>query len=353
MIVHVFDDTPHHYLGMRDFLLASNNKVNQSFLVKKTNSPSLSDKLKQADILQYKDVPDLKRRLEAYPKYTQFVLHGLFDPHAWLMLLKSKATSRCSYVFWGADVYRHKITAPSIKQRLIRALYTLVCFRFKRVVALNEGDAKLIEKLLKRKRIEVLPYPLIGVDESIIEGKEQKKGASHLKILVGNSAARSNRHEYAFEKLAHLKGEDIEIVVPLNYAGEHDYVQRVIAQGTKVFGSKFKPITQMMEKAEYNALLNDMDMTVFAQERQQGLYVVYAMFLMAKPIFLLSSTTSFDSLTSLGFRIEKTESLSEHTIEELKLINTDKQLNNRELMRSNFSEYALSPRWSGFMEDIA
>jgi len=84
-----------------------------------------------------------------------------------------------------------------------------------------------------------LPYPLIGFNVDPVSPISEKT-ETPIKILVGNSAAISNEHEYAFEPLSHLANEKVEIIVPLNYAGTPDYIFEVIKKGLAIFGDKFK-----------------------------------------------------------------------------------------------------------------
>ena len=121
---------------------------------------------------------------------------------------------------------------------------------------------------------------------------------------------------------------------------------------TNIFGNKFKPITKMLEKCAYDQLLSNIDITVFAQHRQQGLYAVYAMLLMGKPMVLRESTSSFSNLSSLGFELSGLAILEQIDFETLQSLVNKKRSNNIELMRKTYTEQALAPRWSRVLNHL-
>ncbi|TMO67087.1 4-alpha-L-fucosyltransferase [Pseudoalteromonas aurantia] len=343
MIVHIFADTPHHYEPMKRFLLSVPYTDKQAFWVKSSEQALLDP-----DLITYQSVDALFALIGQADSDTSFIFHGLFDVHIWKKLLFHPVSRRCSCVIWGGELYRHFKKDRSFKEYIAQALHALMLRKFKHVQTLNMGDAKLVSKALKRKGVSVLPYPLIGVATP----EPEQRTSNTIRVLVGNSASSSNRHKEALESLLPFKALDIEIVVPLNYAGEASYVNEVTAYGETLFGEKFKPIKHMLNKEEYDALLNSVDMAVFSQHRQQGLYVAYTMFLTGKPMFMLSTTTSFTNLTELGFEIDKTEFLSQLSVESFFEKAFSRSKANQQLMQSHFTEHALAPKWAALFESL-
>jgi len=358
MLVHVFDDTPHHYIPMRNFF-SLQCKINskQEFWVRKPLDALKVDPTIANNVLMYSGNEELLLKLSTLPETTQVLFHGLFDINIWRKLIFMPVVTRSSCVFWGAELYRHGKKSRTLKQYIAQFIHQYLVFRFKNVLALNPGDANLIQQYLKRKNATVLPYPLIGLSAKTLA--DNRKSTSDevsqnnpVKILLGNSAAPSNEHCMALKKLAHLAQENIQIIVPLNYAGQQNYIAEVINYGKELFADKFTPITQMLEKSAYDKLLVSVDITVFAHQRQQGLYVVYAMLLQGKPMFLCSSTSSFSNLSSLGFRVYPSEKLADYSYKSLceLLENTDNK--NQQLMEQHFTENALAPKWSSFLNGL-
>jgi hypothetical protein len=353
MIIHIFDETPHHYKPMQGFFskTCSINKA-QFFWVKKVkendatstkNSPEGS--LNDSPFVYYDGNDQLFSYLAELPEEAKVIFHGLFDLHTWRRLLLNPIIRRCSCVIWGAELYRHRQSQRSWKELVALWMHRLLISRFANVFALTPGDAALVTRYLKRKDVQVLAYPLIGL------AREQHAQLGYspvqpLRILVGNSADQSNEHIHALTQLAHLTDDNIEIVVPLNYAGNSVYINEVIREGAKLFGEKFVAITQMLEKSAYDELLSSVDITIFAHQRQQGLYVVYAMLEMGKTIFLRQSTSSYSNLSTLGFDINAFEGVSEIGFEQLEKIVELPNKNNQTLMAEHYTEQALAPKWS-------
>jgi dTDP-N-acetylfucosamine:lipid II N-acetylfucosaminyltransferase len=356
IIVHIFADTPHHYKPMRQFFTEQCLvEHKQQFWVKEDeNNPTVISNPENTEFIPYRNNDELFKQLMLLPKSAQVVFHGLFDMHIWRKLVLLSLVKRCSCIIWGGELYRHSKPNRTVKQRIIHWLHIALIHRLARVYALNSGDAALAGKILKRKNVEVLPYPLIGL--TLPENNEKVDDAassSTIKILVGNSAAASNEHIDAFKQISHLKYDDIEVIVPLNYAGEAAYVNQVIAEGRAIFGDKFTPITKMLAKSAYDDLLVSVDFTVFAQQRQQGLYVVYAMLLMGKAIFLRPKTSSYSNLLSMGFAVKSLDNLSAYSFTALTDLVKQANISDQNLMQQHFTEQALAPKWSLMLNDLA
>jgi len=350
MLIHIFDDTPHHYNPMITFFTEKCTLAEeQMFWVKqqKPDENALSEKITQT----YASPSDLMIKLGQLPKSAQVVFHGLMDVPIWRKLVFSSIASRCSCIMWGTELYRHGRANRAFKFYLTQLNHAILVKRFNKVIALNPGDAKLVSSYLKRNDAQVLPYPLIGIKkpESLIASNLEQ---APLKILVGNSAADSNEHIYALKQLAHLASDNVEIIVPLNYAGSEFYIKKVIKAGHELFSGKFKPITHMLDKAAYDNLLASVSLSIFAHQRQQGLYIAYSMLLMGKQMFLRQQTSSFSNFKALDFDVYSTESLTDYSFEQLSDLVKVPSEHNSTLMDMHFTEHALAPRWSTFLNGL-
>ncbi|MDG1750970.1 MAG: TDP-N-acetylfucosamine:lipid II N-acetylfucosaminyltransferase [Thalassotalea sp.] len=351
-LIHVFDDTPHHYLPMMSFFINKCHiEVPQQFWARK---PKKLMGMTTENVVFYDNDKQLVQELKKLSKDTQVIFHGLFELHIWRRLIFLSVAKQCSCIFWGADIYRHTRKNRAFKHYIAQFIHALLIKRFKVVKSLNDGDSKLVTQHLFRKEVGVLPYPLIGFPDEFntAESFNAEEKSYPLKVMVGNSAAASNNHIYAFEQLSHLADENIEVIVPLNYAGTPEYIEQVIKRGHQIFGSKFKPITAMLSKVEYDELLMQVDASIFAHNRQQGLYVVYAMFLQGKPMFLSSNTSSFIDLNKLGFKVYDIDKVNLLTIDDFDLLSRSIKTENIDLMHKTFTEEALAPKWSCFLNGL-
>jgi hypothetical protein len=341
-LVHVFSQTPHHYLPMREFFEQIDEEIvfNQHFW-----AWAHPEQETQAGFIYYHDNDDLITQMSAEPKTTRFVFHGMFTRRLWFKLVMSSLPKRCTWVCWGAELYQHKVAEPSgkrsLKGFLALRLHKLLVRRLQSVFSLNQGDGELIRQLLCQREVDVLPYPLIG--SSGIETDNCDKDSKT--ILIGNSGAPSNEHIEALSWLAHLAEQPIKIVVPLNYGGDAKYVETVVKHGKALFADKFIAITEMLDKREYDKLLASVDVCVFGHHRQQGLYVVYSVFARQKKMYIRSSTSSYEGLMANGFVVFPSEVIASQGFSEFINIDVKTTEHNAQLMQFTYSQEALLPKW--------
>lgn len=107
-------------------------------------------------------------------------------------------------------------------------------------------------------------YCYISYDKK--QNTECKKIEKYKSILLGHSAYEYNNQMEGLRLLYKWKDENIKIYCPLAY-GNADYRDIIIAEGRKMFGDKFIPMTKFMEMNEYYGFLNNIDIAVFPMTR--------------------------------------------------------------------------------------
>lgn len=323
---------------MKDFLEKVSKSANISQFYWAWSHPEQGSK---KDFLYYENAVELILKMKSMSPQTRFLFHGFFDRSVWPKLLLTQLPSRCSWVCWGHDVYQHKQKGQGIKRKMMFWLHKLLVRRLAHVFSLNDGDGSLIQTLLWNVNVKTLPYPLIGAKSANIEKIEGEP----LIILVGNSANPTNEHLHVLQNLSKFSDRHIRIVVPLNYAGPVEYVEKVLAYGQQVFGDKFFPITGMLAKTEYDKLLATADVAVFSHQRQQGLYVVYSMLMNGRKMYMRSNVSSYQYLLESGFSVFDSEKISEMDFDEFAYVSETTKSENAMLMQETFSENALLPKW--------
>ncbi|WP_108947088.1 TDP-N-acetylfucosamine:lipid II N-acetylfucosaminyltransferase [Shewanella halifaxensis] len=356
MIIHIFENIPHHYHNFISFFVNNcGNEFKHRALIQSSNDP-LTDN-NNINLLgdlgctaaTYSNNSQLLSLMKQEAKESEFIFHSLTNRKLWLELLFSGFLKRSSWVSWGADIYQYVLKKQTLKQVIAKTIHSLACKKMHYVKSLNPGDGKLITQILGRKKVETLPYPLVGVKQPEHLGIE---ASANQKILLGNSAAKSNNHFELLDSIKHLAADDISVYMPLNYAGTPDYIDEVVEYGQTLFGDKFKPTFEMLSKEEYDQLLASIDVTVFAHDRQQGLYVAYYMMLHGKKLFLKASTSTFTNFKSYGFDVFSLENLASIQYQELKQINYTSQLKNQNTLINNFTEKALAKKWHAFFQKL-
>lgn len=152
----------------------------------------------------------------------------------------------------------------------------------------------------------------------------KKENNKILKILVGNSATKTNRHNEVFEILEKYKDQNIEIIVPLNY-GDQDYKDDIIKLGNTIFGYKFKPIINFLNFEEYKDLLTNIDIAIFNNNRQQAGANIKLLIGYGKKVYISKENTFYKELKFNNIEIFDIKNFNLEKIEQ-KIANQNKKL---------------------------
>ena len=165
----------------------------------------------------------------------------------------------------------------------------------------------------------------------------------YIAIQVGNSADYSNNHFEIFEKLKKFK--NIRIYCPLSY-GDKIYADKVIKKGKEIFGEKFIPITKFLEYSKYLEFLSQIDIAIFAHNRQQAVGNITSLLGMKKTVYLKERVTTYSMLKELGVKVKLFDIL-----DSLERFEDDILEKNKEIIRERFSEKRLIEEWKKIFED--
>lgn len=338
MLVHVFENDPHHYNQMVPFFKKTvTDAAEQLVWCRAPRGNEAGAELDDSDYRYYRDYKELSRWLKALPASARVVFHSLTDRHLTLALLNWKGIRNAMWVSWGADTYRYCDRRSDWRVSLGFILHRYLVKRMKKVIALNPGDAKLITSTFGCERVEVVPYPLLGVDSNL----KRSRNDEQRHVLLGTSADKSNEHFELIDRASEIKSPSTQWIMPLNYGGNEDYINEVIQYGEAKLAGQFQPITEMLAKTKYDELLINIDGAVLAHKRQKGLYVAYFMLMSGKPLFVRDSTTTFKNFTDMEFVVSGLEQLSS-----ISQCDGDARFaQNSQRFWSTFSEQALMPRW--------
>ncbi|MDO4290323.1 MAG: TDP-N-acetylfucosamine:lipid II N-acetylfucosaminyltransferase [Eggerthellaceae bacterium] len=189
-------------------------------------------------------------------------------------------------LFWGGDFSPYVAgKRQGLAYRLKRLLLAASIRRARGVIGIVQSDLEKIASIGGQVgtqsvcEIAYLPSRNAGFVPAV------KHRSLSVNVLLGNSATPTNRHRSAIDALARFAAEDIRVYAPLSY-GDDDYRAEVIEHGCEVLGDKFIPVTDFMERAEYIAFLNKMDIGVFNCDRQQGLGNIQLLLHMGAKVYL-------------------------------------------------------------------
>ncbi len=209
----------------------------------------------------------------------KIIVHG-FDSVDLIVFLNKhiKLTSKCIFLIWGADIYNDHLFLKEnngfyIKRRIKTLLKRRMLKRSNNFMTFTYDDYDRAHEWfgINGNRFDCL-YPS-NLDVTSLKKIEKeldtKDNNGPIKVIVGNSATITNNHLEAFEKLSKFKNENIVFYCPLSY-GDKEYGAVVEEKGKEIFGDKFIPIKDFMNINDYSKMLANMDIGIFAYDRQQA-----------------------------------------------------------------------------------
>ena len=294
-------------------IINDNNNHRYIILTKKEND-------KQNNIQFFNKKIHILKLLNVLNNCDKIILHGLFsDALINILFFQPWLTKKCYWFMLGGDFYNPK------KQSIIKRKFIK---RIKNFVTYIKGDFEYVKKIYgcSGELFECFMYPS-NLSKNYTVNKNLK---DTINIQVGNSADPTNNHMQVFDFLRKFKNDNIKIYTPLSY-GNKNYAKLVISKGKNIFGDKFIPMVEFKENSEYLNFLAEIDIAIFAHERQQGMGNILTLLELGKKVYLKKNTTSWKFLNEIDLKIFDFKNLNIDKIE-----NIDKK-NNSKIIKSFFT----------------
>ena len=260
-------------------------------------------------------------------------------------------------IFWGAELYNTPIFWPNsifghltsklpenkknsikiiIKDCLIKslnpkkynALNTSVLDKKKALEAMNVIHTNVKQDFLNLK--SVLNINASWSNFSYYSNEDYDLNKHKIigeKILVGNSASRSNNHLELFKILKDL-GIQNDIICPLNY-GDPIYANKISEIGENTFGKKFKSLKQFLPIEKYNKIQAECGFVIMNHYRQQAFGNIIAALNMGCKVFLSNKSPLLEHFRDIGITVYciETDLKKLHDLSPLnsKLINANRE----------------------------
>ncbi len=293
-------------------------------------------------------------------KADKIIVSGLFNaPQSQLIKLGNDVLSKVYFHFWGGDFYSYrsvKISGYHTFKRAIYDKYTLEkCIKkCAGIINLIPGDWDEFYKIFPYD-VKHFVAPMPGDPNKRIDYSSYIKNvvkSNTCKVLVGNSATKTNFHMDAFEKLKNFSNENIEIYTPLSYGNDLKYRDVVINRGMHIFKEKFHPILDFIDKEEYIVFLNTCDIGIFNNDRQQGMGNINTMLSLGKKVYMRRDTPMWPYYESLGIMLYDVSDIPNMSFSDFCLF--DEKIANDNIIRMeklNSQEYCID-LWSKVFDDI-
>lgn len=278
-----------------------------------------------------------------FGKADKVIIHGLFrDKIVRFLALNHKSLQKCYWVMWGGDLYRFKNKHKNLTSRFMHHIRRFVISRLGHFITYLPGDYELAQKWYGAKGEY---HECFGYLSNVFNSRahlpsesvnDSNKGLKKY-ILLGNSASPSNRHCDALKYLLPFK-DRIRIFTPLTY-GSMKHAQKVIDEGTSLFGDAFVPLTEHLPLEKYYQFLASIDIVVFNHDRQQGMGTLIQMLALGKKVFIEFTTSPKPFFDSLGITVYDVKNIDlENPAQEIKEANGLR-------IKNFFSEQRLKVQW--------
>lgn len=223
---------------------------------------------------------------------------------------ESKILSKIYFHFWGGDFYSYRNRKNNLKNNLVKVIRNRCFTKCAGLVFLVEGDKANFQEITGIENGNMLVAPIVDSPNKMIDYSKYSSvyNDNKVRILLGNSATETNCHEEALKLLKnHLNG-DFEIVCPLSY-GKEEYKNKIINLGKELFGAKFKPLVDFIEKEDYMQILVNCDIGIFNNNRQQALGNISAMLKLGKTVYIRKNTSMWEHYKNLGYTLKSIEDI--------------------------------------------
>ncbi len=227
------------------------------------------------------------------------LFHSTLFPVNRLYLTGTFLRRRIVFIHW-VTYYRRKGLRGSLADKVFGAVMRQAVFN----VFLVRKD-----KLLQESQFGIKNGLVLSYFSETLQGEELDYSQRPLKVIVGNCGTESNRHLHVLRALAKFSKEDLLIYCPLSYRFENAYRDEVIALGRQLFGTKFVPITEMLSRPDYLALLDSCHIAILDMQEQQALFQLYTMLSFGRKVYLMADGFNHDLVQSIGITTPTTDLL--------------------------------------------
>lgn len=268
----------------------------------------------------------------------KIICHSLFDREVINMLYtQSKTLQKAYWVMWGGDLYG----APRDPVND----YVRKNFKGYLTVAVNDKNIVKEEYQPKNENFFNIQYILPTNLSHLEEAKQKKQTKNYTKIQINNSACSTTID--MLETLAKFKNENIKITTILSY-GDLSFKNEIIQKGCEIFGDKFEYLENIISPEEFAKHLSNVDILISNQDRQQGLFNIFAALFFGSKIFIKSNISTFKMLEE-NFKIFDSHSIKDLIFDEF-IENNNKPINEQKAYLF-FDEKRIKTVWEKVFDD--
>lgn len=293
----------------------------------------------------------LKDYYSVFEQADCIIVSGVWCNGCFPDLLKYGFAKKTYFHFWGGDFYRYRKVSLHPKALLVRAISLYVFRKAAGLCFLIQGEYEMFNEITHVTNKHFIA-PMVRPLEEIVDYSKYRIVRPHdtIRIIVGNSASETNRHEDVFKILGGLDLSNVEIYCPLSY-GNENYKQKVLEIGRKMLGTAFYPITDYMERNEYFEFLSSIDIGIFYNDRQQAMGNINFLLGTGKKVYLCPNTSMWNNYKRQGYCVYSAEDLKTMSFNDLITISDKDRCLNIEISDSHNTYEEAERAWQKVFND--
>ena len=214
------------------------------------------------------------------------------------------------------------ITEEKMKILLIKKIlfYTVQIPKIKNIFAIGAGfeyDRLEAKKIYGIKNVVSAPYGL-GYDLALIDKVMMNYDSSFqerktINVMIGHCAYSFLKHMEVMRLLERFKGENIKIMLPLNY-GDERYKAELLS-ALKKTDLEYEVLLEFMKAEDYLEYLKKVDIAIFDFKHQAAMATIMILLYMGKKIYLPKDSIVYKGFLKEGIEVFDYEKIQDESYE--------------------------------------
>lgn len=243
-------------------------------------------------------------------KYDKVIFHSIPSRFFLLYLFFKKLSfsKNNSYlVLWGGEI--HFLKKDSLRDKLNIKLNAFFMRMMKGFITYIEQDYDLAVKMSGNKKANWINIQSI-YPSNVVQCNKISNSGSGLKVLIGTSALKGNRHHDIIDIIANAgSAAEVEFIIPLSY-GSKEYADKVVSYAEKKLNGKVTPLRDFMPIEQYTQILSTIHLALFMHDGQQGMGNIRNLLAFGANVYMKSDSISYQYCAGLGFKVYDMQAFS-------------------------------------------
>jgi len=257
-----------------------------------------------------KSLKNIQKFKKVIKEYDFIVFHSLQFVSSitnLIWLLPQKYLSRFIWIEWGADLYKD-----------YKGIASVINSRFKTkigyYIAIFPPDIDVFKAKFPRSKAKLYYAPYIGpyapsyMQDTHSHSSLFKKNGI-LTIQIGQNANEGLHHIETLDILKKFKDENIQIIMPMNYGGNKEYVNEVEKHAVSIFGDKVQVVKEFLPVDQYWEMMKNVDIAIFHTDRQAGLGNIHRALWHDVKVYLCENGVMYQYFRKRGAPVQRIENI--------------------------------------------